>query len=497
MLVECVPNFSCGEDVAQDLAKIVQESPGVVLLGVESDGDHNRSVLTYAGEPSATLAVAKKLLIKATLSIDLGAHTGVHPRFGATDVFPFVPLVGSDMALCIKLSKDLGQWAGTELGLPVYLYEQAATRDKFENLAALRKHLASAGKERLSPDFGPNEPPEKTGFLITGARFFLLAFNVNLASLDLKLAKKIARRIRESSGGLPGVKALGLRLESRAQVQVSVNLVDYRKTSLFELYQAIENECKAAAVEIAQSELIGFLPETVAFGLGEKAINCAQPLEERILEKKIRKGLPPGDFRELITAISSTEPAPGGGTAASLAGALGASTLLKALRLSEEGKTELKNLGGRPINEVDEALLESEHRYMCLAEEDKEAFGAVMAAYRMSAKEHDKETRRAALRAAKRRAYESSEGIVAQSEANVALAMELLEVGNPNLINDVAVSIEMAVAAARGALWNGLANLGKKDGALKMEFVARLDALELLRGQALQKLREHYKLTAV
>lgn len=477
--------------MAKDLASVVRESVGVALLGCESDDDHNRSVLTFVGEEEAALQAAKRLVEKATKLIDISAHSGVHPRFGATDVFPFIPLEEGGMARCIELSKELGAWAGAHLNLPVYLYEQSASRPQFQNLAAVRKHLKTAGDQRENPDFGPYEAHEQAGFLTTGARFFLVAFNVNLMSDDLKLAKTIARGIRASSGGLPGVKALGFRLASRGQVQVSMNLVDYRQTGPYEAYRFIKERCDEAGVAIAGSELIGFLPRAALLSCGDQSMSVLGGLEGRILEDEIENAMPPGNFRAALSAIASTRPSPGGGTAAGLAGALASSTLLKALKLSEDAF--ISEARPRSMFENIRSSLElAQSQFLDLAEEDRIAFGEVMAAYQMSKKDYDKATRLAARRAAKDRAFKSSLGLVNLADLIVQNAFLLLEFGNPNLINDVAVSVELAVSAAQGARWNGLANLRKNQGDEKARLCERLVDLERQRQSAREFLEKHY-----
>lgn len=493
MLVECVPNFSCGEETAKILANLVRESVGVALLGCESDEDHNRSVITFVGEAEAVLQAAKRLVQRASELIDMGAHSGVHPRFGATDVFPFIPLEGTGMALCIRLSKELGAWAGAHLNLPVYLYEESASKEEFKNLAAVRKHLKSAGDERCNPDYGPYDAHKNAGFLITGARFFLVAFNVNLISDDLKLAKRIAKSIRESSGGMPGVKAYGFRLASRGQVQVSMNLVDYRQTGPYEVFAAIKRSCDAESVEIAGSELIGFLPQAALMGSGDKSMEVIGGLSGRILEEQVEANLPPGNFRKTLSEISSTKPAPGGGTAAGLAGALGVSTLLKALNFSEEAFI-CEDRPRELFESLRSGLELARSQFLDLAEEDRIAFGEVMAALQMSKKDFDKATRLQAKRKAKDRAYKSSLGLVTLSELVVQNAFLLLEFGNPHLINDVAVSVELAVSAAQGALWNGLANLRKSQGDLKTRLRDRVMELERQRGKVQDCLAKQYKI---
>jgi glutamate formiminotransferase len=249
-MVEIVPNFSEGADPGI-LAALAAEG-GSYLLHQTADADHNRSVLTLAGPPEPMLDAAFRLARRAADLIDLRHHAGVHPRIGALDVLPFVP-VATSMEECIALAHAAGHRIFSELGIPIYFYEFAALRPECHNLADVRKRL-------VPPDLGL-EPHPSAGCMAVGARKILIAYNVNLASRDLGAAKAIASKIRAANGGLPAVKALGLAIESRQQVQVSMNLVDYEITPPHIAYLAIEAEARARSIEIAGSELIGLIPQ--------------------------------------------------------------------------------------------------------------------------------------------------------------------------------------------------------------------------------------------
>ncbi len=257
MIVECVPNFSEGRDPAiiASLGNAVQSTEGASLLDTSWDVDHNRSVLTFAGSPGAVGAAALDVVRVAASLIDLSSHTGVHPRLGAADVVPFVPVSGVSLADCAELARTTGQRIWEELRIPVYLYEAAALRPECVRLENIRKLVAGG----LVPDFG-DKPHPTAGVCVVGARKFLIAWNVNLLTSDVSVARAIAREIRESSGGLPGVKAKGFPLRSRAQAQVSINLVDYEQTPLHAVFDAVVDRCKARGIEIAGSELIGMIP---------------------------------------------------------------------------------------------------------------------------------------------------------------------------------------------------------------------------------------------
>src|SRR5579863_257722 len=257
LIVESVPNFSEGRDplIVASIARAVSAAPGVTLLDTTSDQDHNRSVLTFAGAPRAVADAAFLGVREAVAKIDLSRHAGVHPRLGAADVIPLVPVEGTTIEHCATLARALGERIWKELGVPVYLYEAAALRPECKRLENVRK-LAPAG---LAPDFGTGRHPT-AGASVVGARKFLIAWNINLRTTDLAAAREIARSIRESSGGLPALKSIGLPLESRGQVQVSINLVDFERTPLYEVFDAVKSKCDKRGVEIAGSELIGMLP---------------------------------------------------------------------------------------------------------------------------------------------------------------------------------------------------------------------------------------------
>jgi glutamate formiminotransferase len=265
-LVECVPNFSEGRrpHVVDAIVAAVAAVPGATVLDVQTDADHNRTVLTFAGEPKAVLEGAFQGARQAAELIDLNQHQGAHPRMGATDVVPFVPMRDVTMDECVQLAHRLGQRLGDELGIPVYLYEEAATRPERQNLADVRKGEFEGIRELIAsdpahaPDFGPHAMGP-AGATAVGARPFLIAFNVYLHTADVEIAKKIARTIRHSGGGLRFVKALGLLVEGQAQV--SMNLTDFRRTPLHVVVEMIRREAARYGVLVARSELVGMLPQ--------------------------------------------------------------------------------------------------------------------------------------------------------------------------------------------------------------------------------------------
>ena len=268
MILESVPNFSEGRrrDVCDAIAAAAA-ARGARVLGLSLDPNHHRSVLTLAGGPDALAEAAFAAAAKAVELIDLTVHKGEHPRMGAIDVLPFIPLQGATMAEAVALAKRVGARIGGELGVPVFLYESAATRPERKSLPDVRKPQFEGLRELIgkdperTPDYGPNRIHPTAGCVAVGARMPLIAYNVDLKSTDLALAKRIAKKIRERDGGLPGIKALGLFLEDRGRAQVSVNVCDYTRTSPLAVFQAVEALAREAGVEVHSSEVVGLVPE--------------------------------------------------------------------------------------------------------------------------------------------------------------------------------------------------------------------------------------------
>jgi glutamate formiminotransferase len=267
-IVECVPNFSEGRqpEVVDAIVAAATGAGAVKVLDREMDANHHRAVVTFAGPIREVERAAFAAVATARERIDLNRHQGEHPRMGATDVLPFVPVRGASMEACVALARRVGRRIGEELAIPVFFYEEAATRPERRNLADVRAGEFEGLREKIgtdparAPDFGPAHIHPTAGATAVGARFFLVAYNVNLASDDVKLAKAIAKKIRERDGGLKCVKALGFFLEDRKLAQVSMNLTNYQATSVERVYAEIEGLARAAGVEIRESELVGLAP---------------------------------------------------------------------------------------------------------------------------------------------------------------------------------------------------------------------------------------------
>ena len=289
-LIEAVPNFSEGQDprVVGRLAHVIGSAPGVTVLDQTSDIDHHRSVITFAGAPEAVMEAGVRAAGEAASLIDLRTHHGVHPRVGACDVLPFVPVEGVTLAECAELAHEAGYEIWRRFGVPVFFYEAAARRPERQRLEEVRRGGFEALETRPDPpDVGDIRRHPSAGATIVGARKFLIAYNINLATADVDVAKQIARRIRTSSGGLPCVKALGLMLEARQQAQVSMNLTDFEVTPLETVFTAVRDLAAAQGVEIAGSELIGLIPRRALEGTAHLDLKWEAFDERRILENRL------------------------------------------------------------------------------------------------------------------------------------------------------------------------------------------------------------------
>jgi glutamate formiminotransferase / 5-formyltetrahydrofolate cyclo-ligase len=294
-LIECVPNVSEGRraDVIAALATAIAV-PGVRLLDQSSDPSHNRTVYTFAGEPVPLREAAHRLFAAAIASIDLRAHEGVHPRIGAVDVVPFVPLNGASMDECIALAKDVARNVSDKFGLPVFLYEEAASTDERRNLAEVRRGGLNGLAHRMKqpewrPDFGPDRPHTSAGATAIGARQILIAYNVNLATKRLSVAKRIASVIRASSGGLSFVKAMGVELEHRGIVQVSMNLTNYKETSMVTVFDTIAREASVDGVRVLESEIVGLVPADALPPDPAKRVKLRKQDLDRVLERRLER----------------------------------------------------------------------------------------------------------------------------------------------------------------------------------------------------------------
>lgn len=457
-IVECVPNFSEGRDpeVIRRIVDRMRQVPGVRVLDVESDPDHNRSVVTLVGSPEAVERAAFEGIAEAAALIDMRKHKGAHPRMGATDVVPFVPVRGITMEECVAMARRLGERVGRELRIPVYLYEAAATRPDRQNLADVRRGEYEGLSEEIrtnpdrAPDFGPAEMGP-AGATAIGARPFLIAFNVNLNTSDLKIAKAIAKAVRHSSGGFRHCKALGVPAGS--VVQVTMNMTDSRQTPLHRVVETIRSEASRYGVAVVESEIVGLAPAEALLDAARWYLSLHRFSDEQILENRLAEE---GDDlvpTALLDAVAAATPTPGGGSVAALAGALGA-----ALVQMHAGLTVGKAGYEAVAPQMREVLSRAQALRADLAEaarRDSEAYDAVVQAFAMpKGTDEEKARRREAIQAALIGAAQVPMQVARASVEVLQLAKQVAQKGNPSCICDSGVAGFMAFAALRGALLN-------------------------------------------
>ncbi len=472
-LVECVPNFSEGRDpvVIDAIVGAIAATSGAHVLDVSSDGSHHRTVITFVADRSTAVEAALNGMRVARDRIDLTTHQGEHPRIGATDVVPFVPLDGVTMDDCIALARELGARASSELGIPVYLYERAATHPSRENLADVRRGEFEGLRDAVRsdparrPDFGEAVLHPTAGATAIGARPFLVAYNVYLGGAqNLPVAKEVAKAIRGSSGGLRYVKGLGMEVDGQAQV--SMNLVDTEKTPLHRVFEIVRNEAAAHGVVPTWSEIVGLVPERVLLEAGARHIQLRGFSREMLLEHKVRQARSGGEVTDLLLSrVAAATPTPGGGSVAAHAGALGAALVQMVAALTIGKKRYAAVDAQMKTLSADASLLR--RQLTDLVQRDADAYDAVRAAYALP---------RAPEAAASVRATAIREALVvasiapletAQLSVQVAkLAATVAELGNSNAVTDACVAALMAEAACKGAVLNLRINVSALDDAM-------------------------------
>jgi glutamate formiminotransferase len=294
-IIECVPNVSEGRrpEVIQAFVAAIRSIPGVRLLDFSSDASHNRSVLTLAGDAAPLKAAVLALFEQATAAIDLRTHTGEHPRLGAVDVVPFVPIEGASMADCVVLAKETAQEVAARFAVPVFLYEDASANPARKNLEDIRRGEFEGLTDKMTrpewrPDYGPALPHPSAGASVIGARMPLIAYNINLATDRLDVAKKIAAAIRQSSGGFRFVKAMGITLEERRIVQVSMNLTNYEKTPMYRVFEVVKREAARYGVNVLESEIVGLVPAAALVAAAEHYLQLEGFRRDQVLETRLR-----------------------------------------------------------------------------------------------------------------------------------------------------------------------------------------------------------------
>jgi glutamate formiminotransferase len=295
-LVECIPNVSEGRrsDIIEQLASAIRDTAGVHLLDYSSDSSHNRSVFTFVGDRRAVKAATLALFEAAVAAIDMRTHRGEQPRLGAVDVVPFVPIDGGTMEDCVALAREVGGVVAERFGVPVYLYEEASANPLRKNLEDIRRGefeglAAKMGAAEWRPDFGPRDPHPSAGASVIGARMPLIAYNINLNTNRLDVARKIAAAIRHSSGGLRYVKAAGFMLEDRNIAQVSMNLTNYHKTPIFRVFEIVKREAERYGVSILESEIVGLIPSAALISAAEFYLQMERFGPDQILENRLQR----------------------------------------------------------------------------------------------------------------------------------------------------------------------------------------------------------------
>ncbi len=491
-LVECVPNFSEGRrrDVVEALIETIAGTPGVILLDSEMDPDHNRSVLTFAGEPDPVCEAAFRVVAKARELIDLNHHKGQHPRMGATDVVPFVPVEGVTLDDCAELARRVGKRIGEELAIPVFLYEAAASRPDRTSLADVRRGEFEGLREAIGrdanrvPDFGPSKIHATAGATAVGARRFLVAFNANLNTPDVRVAKAIAASVREQSGGLRNVRALGFSIEGGRRAQVSMNLVNTEATPIHRVMALIRDVAARHGAAVQGCEVVGLIPEAAMLDVAEHALQLENFRRDQVLELRLKR--PP--LTEAVTLggvledVAGPTPTPGGGTVSALAGALASAlaTMVANLTIGKK-KYAAAEAEMRDIKAGADAL---RRELLGLARRDAEAFDAVLRARRLpEATAGEQADKAKALAAADLGAARVPLETAAACVQVVALAGKAAQRGNVNAVTDAGVAGWLGRAGAEGALLNVEINLkslpeGADKEAVEMELRRTREALD-------------------
>jgi len=506
-IVECVPNFSEGRDsgVIEQITAAIKKVAAVELLDVDPGRDTNRTVVTFAGSPAGVEEAAFQAIKKAAELIDMSRHNGAHPRMGATDVCPFVPVSGVTMADCVEIARKLGRRVGEELAIPVYLYEEAATSAERKSLAYIRAGEYEGLPEKLKnkefkPDFGKAAFNKGAGATAIGAREFLIAYNVNLNTRNVKLAKEIAKRMREKGrvvknpvtgvketipGTLKAVRAVGWYIAEYQMAQISVNLLNYNVTPLHQVFEEAEKLAAEFGVRVTGSELVGLIPleavlqvgrhylrkqggclgvaekelvRTAVQSLGLAELSACKP-EHKIIEYRFRKKgkLASMDLVDFCAELASDSPAPGGGSIAALNGALsaGLSAMVGNLTHGKKGYEEVRD----EMEGVAEKAQLLKDFFIEAIDKDTEAFNCLMAAFSLPKKsDEEKKIRQDAIEEATKGATLIPFAVLEKSRTAAELALVVAVKGNRNSLSDAGVAGLTAAVCAEGALYNVMIN---------------------------------------
>lgn len=479
-IVECIPNFSEGRDQArldQILAEI--KSAGVELLDQEKDADHNRAVVTFVGEPEAVLEAAFRGIKKASELIDLTKHKGEHPRMGATDVVPFVPISNVTTRECIEMAIRLGKRVAEELKIPVYLYEAAATRSDRQNLAAIRKGEFEGLRDEIEtnperrPDFGEPKLHPTAGATVIGARFPLIAFNVNLNTSDVSIAQKIAKSIRFGSGGYRYTKSLGFMLKKENRAQISCNMTNYTKTPLHRVFETVKREAERYGISIKESEIVGLVPEKALIDAAIYYLQLDRFSEDQILEYKLHGKGSKQSIMDFLHVLALARPTPGGGSVAALEAALGTALL--------------SMVTGITVNKTKDKELLDSHGFLKLTtyefykfiDKDKSAFDKVLIAFKLPDEtDEEKKDKQVTVQNAYKYAAQVPFEVCKKILFVYPYAKILAQKGLKIAISDVGVALYSLHSGFMAARINVLINLGSiTDTEFNESFKTELDSL--------------------
>src|SRR5438309_2893165 len=489
-LNECVPNFSEGRDAAKVDAIVTAMSsvPGVYVLDREMDADHNRSVVTLAGEPDAVAEAAILGTGQATEVIDLTKHTGAHPRVGATDVLPFIPIEGVTIEDCVALARRVGNEIWKRYRIPVSFYEAAATRPDRVNLENVRRGQFEGLREELKknlerqPDVGEPKVHPTAGVTVVGARKFLIAYNVNLNTSDVGIANKIAKAIRFSSGGLRYVKSMGVELKARNLAQVSINLTDFEQTPMHRVYEMVKREAERYGTVPVGSEIVGLIPKKAIemaadFFRQLENLSPGQVFENRLADAlsgaplaAAKDGKLAGLARPFLEAVASPTATPGGGSVSAFAGALAAALGQMVAGLSRKKKSQAAHVD--KLSEHLEALCKESDALAGAIDRDAESYDAVMTAFKLPQGDAgETQQREDAIQKATRTAADVPLSVAERAVALFERLKQLEAIAAASMKSDLQVARLMAAAGAQGALANVEINL---DGLKDANYVASM-----------------------
>lgn len=488
-LIECIPNFSEARrpEIVKQIIETISSVQGVHVLDHHSDLDHNRTVVTYVGDPKSVEEAAFLAIELASKLIDLDQHTGEHPRLGATDVVPFVPISDVTMQECIELARRLGKRVGESLNIPVFLYEEAASIPEKQNLENIRsgqyeKMKTDIGKTaERTPDFGPSTVG-KAGATVIGARQALIAFNIYLTTNDVGIAQKIARAVRHSSGGLRFVKGMGVLVEGRAQV--SMNLTNFKKTPVARVVEFVRREAERYGVGIHHSELVGLIPQDALTEAAQWYIQLNGFQNEQILEQRLFQVMretsnkSPDPSPDFLDQLAAATPTPGGGSAAAHTAAAGAALVAMVARLTT-GKKKYLDVQERMFQIIDAAEdLRSKLNNAVIV--DSAAFEEVMEAFRLPKNTDDEiQLRNEAIQTTTIHAAEVPLEVAKMALEVMKLAFEAAQNGNLNAISDAASGLFFAKSALMSASLNVRTNtLGINDQKVNSNLLESVQELE-------------------